>query len=1002
MSKNMTRKGLAFGTGLALLATGLVSTPSVAAVGDVLLAPSAGSKYGTFISDAFSLSASVSSQVVNSKLAYRIDNADQLDLVVELFRDVNNDGVADSGEDIDKVRLAGISDKGVYAALNSGNLFAINGTNTNGSFLVDFVDLGITSLVIYDLTWTNSDPADVAGALPNNIIRITPVEGAANGGTAITADLHDLLNADVVDELDYSDGDVVVDVTAWVEAEAVADYETVDAAYASPKRSVTWFDPEGVAAVPSIERVITSGATRLNDVGNALTAAIRFNKDINLAQFDKSMWTEQVTTTGLPAFANDSDVHGTALIAVGLGSNADRMDRYVFDPSSHANVAADTTYTLNVHSKLAETAGVTRWFSSTGYSISAGTTVATTVVRPVITDTTDVDFTQVAATSGADNFATANVRAGVKSVTYTTQLQTGATPADVKTASVPMLAIVRSDAFLPTGSSFTVAGNASPITRGSEARIVTGFSNADGQFTVTVNSAVAARNESYSVDVYALVNGVFTRAVAERGTGGTAGGSDVSRITSTYASATAGSTSLTAVNSVVAGADVTVAFEVTDQFGKAISKTATGRQLYISLVAPNEDNLDLNATVPESGEVKFTFKNYLAVGGSDLLTATLYTGSASDPTTVDTAVVTLYNTGATGAVQVPTTLNGVITYRDFIANGAKVVAGVTVDPDNDIVFTGTVVDANGVGIPAAVVTINAPGMQIQDGDRYYVGTRTTNANAAGVFTVNLNAQKVNTTGTTVTVTTADGKTASTLVRTYFPEDGDPFTAGTQPLNANVLDFKLSIPANVVVNQTYAVTATLKDKWGNPVRTSSATNAVEFLGVGSVQINGTSNTVSRQFDANGEALVYVRSVKDIAGPGTITASLALGHYTYWDAAAGATATKAIAITPVTTNVTSTAWDETKFVNSFSNVVEVLHSAPVTGKVNVGSFNGKLVVYASGLNGARISWKVGGNWGSAVATSNYSIFNRPTPRAGVTVSVEVFVNGVKQLTKSVVTR
>ena len=74
-----------------------------------------------------------------------------------------------------------------------------------------------------------------------------------------------------------------------------------------------------------------------------------------------------------------------------------------------------------------------------------------------------------------------------------------------------------------------------------------------------------------------------------------------------------------------------------------------------------------------------------------------------------------------------------------------------------------------------------------------------------------------------------------------------------------------------------------------------------------------------------------------------------------------------------------------------------------KLNVGSFNGKLVVYAAGLDGARISWKVGGNWGSQVAVGNtLNRFDRPTPRRGVTVSVEIYVNGVKQLTKSVVTR
>ena len=73
-----------------------------------------------------------------------------------------------------------------------------------------------------------------------------------------------------------------------------------------------------------------------------------------------------------------------------------------------------------------------------------------------------------------------------------------------------------------------------------------------------------------------------------------------------------------------------------------------------------------------------------------------------------------------------------------------------------------------------------------------------------------------------------------------------------------------------------------------------------------------------------------------------------------------------------------------------------------KLSVGFLNGRLVDYTSSLYGAPISWKVGGNWGSAVATSNYSIFNRLTPRAGVTVSVDIYVNGVKTLTKSVVTR
>jgi Fibronectin type III domain len=73
-----------------------------------------------------------------------------------------------------------------------------------------------------------------------------------------------------------------------------------------------------------------------------------------------------------------------------------------------------------------------------------------------------------------------------------------------------------------------------------------------------------------------------------------------------------------------------------------------------------------------------------------------------------------------------------------------------------------------------------------------------------------------------------------------------------------------------------------------------------------------------------------------------------------------------------------------------------------KVNVGSFNGKLVVYVSNLQGSNISWKVGGRWGKATATSNFARFDRPTPRRGVTVNVQLFVNGKLGLTKAVRTR
>ncbi|MCF8529532.1 MAG: hypothetical protein K9G13_06525 [Aquiluna sp.] len=74
-----------------------------------------------------------------------------------------------------------------------------------------------------------------------------------------------------------------------------------------------------------------------------------------------------------------------------------------------------------------------------------------------------------------------------------------------------------------------------------------------------------------------------------------------------------------------------------------------------------------------------------------------------------------------------------------------------------------------------------------------------------------------------------------------------------------------------------------------------------------------------------------------------------------------------------------------------------------KVNVGSFGGKLVVYASDLDGAKISWKVAGKWGTALATGNQlNRFDRPLGASGLNVMVEIYVDGQKQLTKTVLTR
>jgi protocatechuate 3,4-dioxygenase beta subunit len=865
---------------------------------------------------------------------------------------------------------------------------------------VNFTNDGNKLIATYENTAVIGDVSmgslvkDVGGTPVTQAFEET-TEGANSGTLNFATDedhIFEPISEDVTVALAYGTGDKSVTVTSWVESEAAADYETVDAAYASLPQTITWYDPKGVVVVPRVERI---DGNLNDDTGGNMVATIEFNKPINLEMFNRAEWTVDITTGELPTFANDIDLVDEIDVA-GYGAaavNADNFGRYVF--VTDQAIGAGTTYTVNVHSELAEEAtGVERWFSSTGYSISEGYTVATDVeMLPAITDTADVDFDGAAGTG--TTFATASIRAGVKAVTYEAEL-TAANGDELEVASVPMLAVITNGSFMPTGSSISVSGNAVAMTAANQVRHVTGFSDADGDFRVTVTSAVANKNESYIVEFYVLNNGNFEND-------GLAG--ETSRIEASYTAADAGATSLTAVNSVVAGEEVTVSFTITDQFGEAISATAAGKALSISLAAPSTDNLNESEAVPASGEVSFSFTNYLTVGGSDLLTATLYTGTASDPTVVDTAVVTLYNTGATGAIQVPETLTGVITYVDFVPNGEKVSAA-NPDPVNDIVFTGTIVDANGVGIPAAVVTISAPGMQIQDGTRYYNDTRTTNADAAGVFSVNLNAHIVNTTGATVTATTADGKTASTLVKTYLPSGAGNIVGDNATLNGNNLQLTVDMPANIVMNQTYAVTAKLTDKWGNPVKTSD--NAVDFLGTGSIQVNGQNIVVPKDFDKNGEALVYIRSVKDIAGPGTLDVTIEDADYTSFNGTAVLTTTVLDFGTQATTDVVTTDWNETLFESSFSKVVEVLESAAdiVTAqKVNAGSFKGYVALYAKGYEGQRMSAKVGNDWvivPSVPAATNDLFRAVEFVGAGVDISVRIYIDRVLVATIPLLTK
>jgi len=86
-------------------------------------------------------------------------------------------------------------------------------------------------------------------------------------------------------------------------------------------------------------------------------------------------------------------------------------------------------------------------------------------------------------------------------------------------------------------------------------------------------------------------------------------------------------------------------------------------------------------------------------------------------------------------------------------------------------------------------------------------------------------------------------------------------------------------------------------------------------------------------------------------------------------------------------------------SASEVVEVVEQL---GKVNAGSFNGYIAVYAKGHKGKTLSWKIAGKWFKTTVTSDYQVFQRKTAAIGLNVKVDLYVSGKRELSKTVLTR
>jgi len=959
MQNNLRNRSVALASAFALVLSGLVATaPAAYASNPVVLAPSAGTNLGAFITDDFEMDIEVPAPNAATSLALDVRNPDEEIVKFTLttsgtvsavsLRAFNGQGTEVT---IDNDDLSGAAVSATATRTTNGKKIDLGTANT---LIFDFGDSDVTRLVIFDLE----------SALGNTLIDDSTVKlGIQLQKTAG--------NAFAWGDTDQGD----ITVQAWVESEATKNYKTVDTATASAAATVKFYDPAGVSVIPTIERFAKGDGTLIeNDAAASLGGKLRFIRpDLNLAQVNRANWNFGVLDTSGNVLHALSSFEADDVTLDGTLDNNDTAGAIYFEHTS-VTLAATSSYTIRIKHASAAAAN-TRTFNSAGFTPATSDTN-----RSIFPTVTDGDNAAQASTapSAADVNGTVDhtieLRPGVESFTYKARLyDTDGTDRE-KDASVLVVAEVVAD-YLATGETLTVSGSSTVLSAATQSAVVAGLSNSDGDFSVTVTSSDASALTKYSLQFWTVGDdGVFDTLATDTG---------AATLTATYTAADVDATGLTVDNTVLSGADVTISASVADTYGVATNVDGT-KALYLTAQATDTDDLDVTVPVAADGTAVITFANWVATGQSDLVNIYLHTGATYVAANqVDSETASLYNPGAVAAVNAPATLTGNITYDDFIVGKAS---ATNVAPnDNTMTITGTVVDSNGQGIPGAVVTVDAAGMQLRQSGvgAYAQGTITFTASASGVFTVQMWSHVVNSAGVNVTITSG-GKTATTKVSTYLPTG----------LSGGNLVFSIDAPANIDVNKTYAIQASLTDKWGNPVKTSG--DSVDIVGIGSVEINSAAaGAQGKNFGADGKVTVFVRSIKDIEGPGTITATLQTGAVY----STSATATATVDRTEVLVDVAGTAHDETSFSNDIEFAINVGEAAASSSeqKVNAGSFKGYVAVYARGYEGKRLSAKIGKDWvivdpivnnqenGTLFRTVDFT-------GAGVNIAVRIYIDRV----------
>jgi hypothetical protein len=269
MSKNLTRKGIAFGAIVALGTTLFAGAPASAAGidnGNVSLAPNAGTEYNVLANAKFELKANFSNaaKTTGAYLKFLVeDSAAKSSVVVANSSKYSVTSSINAQEADDELVTLTVPNTHKFKV---GDKVSVSGATATTVNTTSAAITAVTSTTIKYLGTAIS--SDVAAATENTTVTLVASYGATRGtGISYVFDTKDDTNlADKVIRISSTDENVTqsVTVTAWVDQN---DNGTIDSTeYQSPARTVNFYKNSDVTATTALRPTSVGDSTVVADV----------------------------------------------------------------------------------------------------------------------------------------------------------------------------------------------------------------------------------------------------------------------------------------------------------------------------------------------------------------------------------------------------------------------------------------------------------------------------------------------------------------------------------------------------------------------------------------------------------------------------------------------------------------------------------------------------------------------------------------------------------------